>query len=86
MYVRKGNGDAAKKMMGRRWRALATPNRADELPEPLKRFHARERSTMHIRLPAAARRRLRSLSEAKGVPAEELARKWVEEGLEREAG
>ena len=41
---------------------------------------------MHIRLPAAARRRLRLLSESKGVPVEELARQWVEQGLEREAG
>ena len=59
---------------------------AEELPEPLKRFAARESSTVHIQLPAAARRRLRSLSQAKGVPAEELARKWVEQGLAREAG
>ena len=41
---------------------------------------------MHIRLPAAVRRRLQSLSQAKGVPAEELARRWVEQGLAREAG
>jgi hypothetical protein len=59
---------------------------AEELPEPLKRFAARERSAVHIRLPAAARRRLQSLSQAKGVPAEELARQWVEQGLAREAG
>ena len=67
-------------------RGQARVVRADELPGPLKRFQARERSTMHIRLPSAARRRLRLLSEAKGVPAEELARQWVEQGLEREAG
>lgn len=60
--------------------------RPDELPEPLKRFVARERSAVHIRLPAAARRRLLSLSQAKGVSAEELARQWVQQGLAREAG
>ena len=59
---------------------------ASELPEPLKRFAARESSQVHIRLPAAARRRLALLSQAKGVPPEVLARKWVEQGLEREAG
>ena len=59
---------------------------SEQLPEPLQRFQARERSMVHIRLPAAARRRLRSLSEAKGIAAEELARRWVEQGLEREAG
>jgi hypothetical protein len=59
---------------------------SDQLPEPLRRFQARERSMVHIRLPATARRRLRSLSEAKGIAAEELARRWIEQGLEREAG
>jgi hypothetical protein len=59
--------------------------RPEELPAPLKRFRARERSGVHVSLPAAAHRRLQSLSRARGVAAEELARRWVEEGLEREA-
>jgi predicted DNA-binding protein len=59
---------------------------AEEFPEPLKRFAARELSDVHIRLPATARRRLRSLSQAKGIPPEELARQWVEQGLAREVG
>jgi hypothetical protein len=73
---------ALKKVDRGRARVLA----AEELPEPLKRFAARERSDVHIRLPAAARRRLQSLSQAKGVPMEKLARQWVEQRLAREAG
>lgn len=60
--------------------------RPSEYPEPIKRFRQRERSMLHLRLPAAARRRLKSLSLARGVAVDELARQWVEEGLAREAG
>ena len=82
-YVRdRGRKSALKKVERGQARILS----AEEFPEPLKRFAARERSAVHIRLPAAARRRLRSLSQAKGIPAEELARQWVEQGLAREAG
>ena len=56
---------------------------AKEYPEPLKRFSARERSIVHVRLPAAVRRRPQLLSQAKGVGVEELARQWVEQGLAR---
>gem|GEM_PF-5746638 len=57
-----------------------------EIPEPLKRLAARQRSEFHIRLPTAARRQLLSLSRSEGVSPEELARRWVEQGLKRAAG
>ena len=82
-YVNDMARRSALEMVDRREARLLQP---DEVPEPLKRFHARERSAVHIRLPAAARRRLQSLSQAKGVPAEQLARQWVEQALAREAG
>lgn len=59
---------------------------ASELPEPLKRFLDRERTTVHIRLPAPARRRLDSLSQTLGVSVDELAKRWVQEALAREVG
>ena len=58
----------------------------DEYPEPVKRFLARERQMLHIKLSAASKRKLNAVSRAKGTPMEQLARKWVEERLTREAG
>ena len=60
--------------------------KSEELPEPLKKLIRRVRTTVHIQLPPPARRRLEALSRANGVPADELARRWVEEALAREAG
>jgi len=62
---------------------LLSPN---EYPEPVKRFLARERRMVHIRLSAASKRKLDAVSRAKRTPTEQLARKWVEERLTREAG
>ena len=58
----------------------------DEYPDPLKRFLARERTIVHVRLPAAIKRRLDARSRSTGVPAQELARRWIEQGIERDAG
>jgi hypothetical protein len=57
-----------------------------DYPEPLKRFLARERSTLRVRLSAPAKKRLEQLSRAKGIDIDELARRWVEQGIAREAG
>jgi len=58
----------------------------EEYPEPVKRFLARERTMVRIRLSAASKRKLDAVSRARGKPMEQLARKWVEERLTREAG
>ena len=59
---------------------------SEEYPEPLKRFLMREQNTLRIRLSSASKRKLDALSRAKGTPMDQLARKWVEERLTREAG
>lgn len=82
-YVRDMARSNAFEMVDRGHAKLVRP---DALPEPLKRFRARERSAVVIRLPATARRHLRLLSRARGIAMEELAKQWVEQGLEREAG
>jgi hypothetical protein len=56
-----------------------------DYPEPVKRFLARERLMVHIKLPARARRKLDELSRAKGMTPAQLARQWLESNLEREA-
>jgi hypothetical protein len=66
----------------RRARVLAE----DEYPEPVRRFLRRERRMVHVRLSAGAKRRLEALSRERGVPVEELARKWVEQAILRDAG
>ena len=66
-------------------RGQARVLRPEEFPEPLKRFLRRDRASVRIQLPLSARRRLESLSRATGVPADKLARRWVEERLAREA-
>jgi hypothetical protein len=58
----------------------------DEYPEPVRRFLARERKMLHLQLSEAAMRKLRQLHRATGIPIDELARRWVEQGLAREAG
>src|SRR4051794_7693324 len=61
---------------------LLTP---DEYPEPVKRFLAREQNTMRIKLSSSTKRKLDALSRARGTPTDQLARRWVEERLTREA-
>ena len=58
----------------------------DEYPEPVLRFLRRERRMVHVRLSLAAKRRLEALSRARGLAAEELARRWVEQAISRDAG
>jgi hypothetical protein len=59
---------------------------ASEYPQPLQRFLARERSTLRVKLSASAKKKLEQLSRTTGVDIDELARRWVEKGIEREAG
>ena len=58
----------------------------DEYPEPVLRFLRRERRMVHVRLSLAAKRRLEALSRARGLAAEELARRWMEQAISRDAG
>ncbi len=58
----------------------------EEYPEPVKRFLVRERNTLRIKLSSASKRKLDALSRARRTPMDQLARKWVEERLTREAG
>ena len=60
--------------------------RTSEYPEPVKRFLARERGMLRVRLSTTAKRKLEHLSRATGVDVNELARRWVEQGIAREAG
>jgi len=57
-----------------------------EYPEPIKRFLSRERTTIRVKLSPAAKRRLERLSRDRGVGTAELARRWVEQAIAREAG
>ena len=57
-----------------------------EYPAPLKRFLERERSIIRVPLTPSARRQLEQLSRATGKSVPELARRWLEQRLAREAG
>ncbi|MDO8632313.1 MAG: hypothetical protein Q7R41_17660 [Phycisphaerales bacterium] len=52
-----------------------------EYPEPLRRFLARERMMVHVKLSAAARRKLEDRSRRAGLPPDELAKRWLEQRL-----
>ena len=82
-YIRNMAGDSAFEKLDR---GEARIVKSEELPAPLKKFIRRQRAMVHIQLPASARRRLESISRSTGVRADELARRWVEEALAREAG
>ena len=58
----------------------------DEYPEPLKRFLNRERTMVHVKLSSGTKRKLEARSRQSGVPVDELARSWIEQGIERDAG
>jgi hypothetical protein len=56
-----------------------------EYPEPLKRFLSRQRDVLHVRLSRAARKKLEQVSRATGINVDELALRWVEQGISRAA-
>ena len=57
-----------------------------EYPQPLKRFLQRERRVLRVVLSSSEKKRLDQLSRATGTSADQLARRWVEQALAREAG
>ena len=57
-----------------------------DYPEPLRRFLRREQKMVHVKLTAVGRRKLEARSRKSGVPADELARRWIEQHLQRDAG
>ncbi len=57
-----------------------------DYPEPLRRFLRREQRMVHVKLAAVGRRKLEARSRKSGVPADELARRWIEQHLQRDAG
>jgi hypothetical protein len=59
---------------------------ASDYPAPLQRFLARERGVLRVQLSPAQQRKARQLSRSRGIPLDELARRWVQQGLAREAG
>ena len=81
-YVRDLHRRSALEMLGSGEAELLTPN---DYPEPLKRFLRREAVTVHVRLSAPLRRKLEQRSRRAGVSPDELARRWIKEGLKRDA-
>lgn len=67
-------------------RGEATLLSPSEHPEPLRRFFERERRVLRVALSPSVKRRLEQLSRSTGTSTGELARRWVEQGLAREAG
>lgn len=57
-----------------------------DYPEPMKRFLARERAMLHIKLSSRLRKKIEALSAREGLSPDELARRWIEERSRREAG
>jgi len=60
--------------------------RLKDYPDPLRRFLRREQRMVHVKLTAVGRRKLEARSRQTGVPADELARRWIEQQLQRDAG
>jgi hypothetical protein len=56
-----------------------------DYPAPLQRFLARERNVLRVQLSPAQQRKAQQISRATGIPIDELARRWVQQGLSREA-
>jgi hypothetical protein len=58
----------------------------EEYPEPVQRFLAREQTMVHVRIPPVVKRKLEAHSRRSGVAVDKLARRWIEEGVKRDAG
>ncbi|MFH0983075.1 MAG: hypothetical protein V2A79_16270 [Planctomycetota bacterium] len=82
-YIRGLERTSAFELVDRGRARILTP---EEYPEPLKRFLARERTLLHVKLSAVTKRKLEARSRQSGVPMDELARAWIEQGLTRDAG
>lgn len=57
----------------------------EDYPEPLRRFLERERTIVHVKLSTATKRKLEARSRRTGLPVEELAKQWIEQGVRRDA-
>lgn len=62
---------------------LAEIVKPEDYPEPLRRLVMRENRVIHVKLSAASRKALDAKSRRTGVPADELARRWIEQHLRR---
>ncbi len=82
-YVRDLERTSAFELVDRGGGKILSP---DEYPEPLKRFLARERTMVHVKLSAATKRKLEARSRQTGVSVDELARRWIQQGIERDVG
>lgn len=56
----------------------------DDYPEPFRRFLERERTIVHVKLSATTKRKLEARSRRIGLPVEELAKQWIEQGVRRD--
>jgi len=59
--------------------------RASEYPEPIRRFLTRERSTLRVPLSPSLRRKLERMSRESGIAMDDLALRWIQQSLAREA-
>jgi len=59
--------------------------RAADYPEPIRRFLARERSILRVPLSSTLRRKLERISRESGIAIDDLALRWIERSLAREA-
>ena len=57
----------------------------EDYPEPLRRFLERERTIVHVKLSSTTKRKLEARSRRTGLPVEELAKQWIEQGVRRDA-
>ena len=57
-----------------------------EYRAPLRRFLQRERTMVHVRLTASARKQLEARSRKTGLAPEVLVRQWIDERHRRNAG
>ena len=57
-----------------------------DYPEPLKRLMNRPLEYIRLQMPPAAQRKLFRRAEAAGVTVNDLIRRWIREGLKRDAG
>lgn len=67
-------------------RGKATILRESEYPEPARRFLARERRMLRIPLSASVKKKLERFSQSTGIHSDALVKRWIEQGLAREAG
>lgn len=58
----------------------------EDYPEPIKRFLARRRNMLRLKLPTRLLQRLEAQGRKAGVPVETVARRWIEESARRHAG